>query len=49
VIRSKSDSPGRAVEAEVPKKSNAPLLVLLALALTVTLVIVAIVANELAR
>jgi hypothetical protein len=34
---------------ETPKKSNVPLLVLLAIALTVALVVVAIVVNELGR
>ena len=45
VIRQKETSE----PVETPKKSNVPLLVLLAIALTVALVVVAIVVNELGR
>jgi len=47
VIRPKIEAPDDPIVT--PKKSNVPLLVLLALALTVALVVVAIVINEIGR
>jgi len=47
VIRPKADPPVGPLEPSMPKKRGAPWLVLVAVLLTVTLVVVAIVANEL--